>query len=53
MLKLFKVQNGSDITYWDNKFDAKSERDLVNESIQDSRKTVVNRGPDHWRGETG
>lgn len=50
-LDLYKVKTPTMVLYFDNKRDAKAARDA---QINKGRKlTIVNRGPDHGRGETG
>ena len=56
-LRLYKVVTPTRVLYFDNMREAKNIRDdLMNSGWGNHRKTdnlVVNRGPDHRRGETG
>lgn len=49
--RLFKVIVGNRSIYFDNKAAAKVERDLM--TAEGYTDIVVNRGPDHHKGETG
>ena len=49
MSNYYKVLTPAGDVYFETKKGAKAERD---KNIKAGFKTVVNRGPDHWRGET-
>ena len=50
-LRLFKVVTPTAVLYFDNMREAKATRDdLIDAGVEN---LVVNRGPDHRRGETG
>lgn len=50
-LRLYKVVTSTMVLYFDNIREAKAARDSELDGGQES--AVVNRGPDHRRGETG
>lgn len=49
MLRLFKIQDGTEALYFDNKRLAKRKRD---DMIDEGKTVTVRRGPDHRKGET-
>lgn len=49
-LRLYKIESGETLTYFDNKRLAKRTRDQIIEG--GASNVVIMRGPDHWRGES-